>query len=35
MPFNIFIENIAVLLGLLGRKDGFYVVKKDLTVIDI
>jgi len=35
MPFNICIENVAVLLGLFGRKDGFYVVKKDLTVLDV
>jgi len=35
IPFNICIENVAVLLGLFGRKDEFYVVKKDLTVFDV
>ncbi|KAI6241634.1 Glyco-trans-2-like domain-containing protein [Aphelenchoides fujianensis] len=35
VPFNIFIENVAVLLGIFGRKDEFYVVKKDVSIIDV
>jgi len=35
IPFNVCIENVAVLLGLFGRKDGFYVVKKDLTILNV
>ncbi|KAI6201120.1 Glyco-trans-2-like domain-containing protein [Aphelenchoides besseyi] len=35
VPFNIAIENVAVLLGIFGRKDEFYIVKKDLTIIDV
>ncbi|MFH4980715.1 hypothetical protein AB6A40_007424 [Gnathostoma spinigerum] len=30
IPFNVWIENIAVVWGLLSDKNGFYVVKKDL-----
>ncbi|KAI1731818.1 glycosyl transferase family group 2 domain-containing protein [Ditylenchus destructor] len=30
IPFNIWIENVAVLLGMFGRKDEFYVVNKDV-----
>lgn len=29
IPFNVWIENIAVVWGILGDKNGFYVVKKD------
>ncbi|VDN06612.1 unnamed protein product [Thelazia callipaeda] len=29
IPFNICIENIAVIWGMLGNKNGFYVVKKE------
>ncbi|KAH7731670.1 beta 1,4-mannosyltransferase egh [Aphelenchoides avenae] len=35
IPFNIWIENIAVLMGMFGRKDQFYVVNKDYTVINV
>jgi len=30
IPFNVIIENIAVLMGMFGRKDEFYVVNKDV-----
>jgi egghead protein (zeste-white 4 protein) len=35
IPFNIWIENIAVVMGMFSRKDGFYVVNKDLTVVTV
>lgn len=34
IPFNICIENIAVIWGMLGNKNGFYVVKKDVVNSD-
>jgi egghead protein (zeste-white 4 protein) len=33
VPFNICIENVAVLWGMFGRKHQFYVVKKDLQIV--
>lgn len=35
IPFNICIENIAVIWGMLGNKNGFYVVKKDERMISV
>ncbi|VDK78299.1 unnamed protein product [Litomosoides sigmodontis] len=35
IPFNVCIENIAVIWGMLGNKNGFYVVKKDERMISI
>lgn len=35
IPFNICIENIAVILGIFGRKDIFYVVNKDIDVFQV
>ncbi|VDK63878.1 unnamed protein product [Onchocerca ochengi] len=35
IPFNICIENIAVIWGMLGNKNGFYVVKKDERMISM
>lgn len=34
IPFNVWIENIAVLWGMLGDKNGFYVVKKDVQLLN-
>lgn len=35
IPFNIMIENVAVLWGMLGKKHQFYVVKKEsINVVD-
>uniref|UniRef100_A0A914WTH8 Glycosyltransferase 2-like domain-containing protein n=1 Tax=Plectus sambesii TaxID=2011161 RepID=A0A914WTH8_9BILA len=35
IPFNIWIENLAVLWGMIGQKHQFYVVKKDWQVLDV
>lgn len=32
IPFNVAIENVAVLWGCFGRKHQFYVVQKDLPI---
>lgn len=33
IPFNIIIENAAVLVGMFGRKDQFYIVNKDIQMV--
>ncbi|CAL2036805.1 CBN-BRE-3 protein [Caenorhabditis brenneri] len=33
IPFNILIENAAVLVGMFGRKDQFYIVNKDIQTV--
>lgn len=35
IPFNIWIENLAVLWGMFGHKHQFYVVKKDWQTLDV
>ncbi|CAD5220279.1 unnamed protein product [Bursaphelenchus xylophilus] len=35
VPFNVLIENTAVVMGMYGQKDEFYIVKKDLHIIDV
>ncbi|KHN87155.1 Beta-1,4-mannosyltransferase bre-3 [Toxocara canis] len=35
IPFNVWIENIAVLWGMLSDKNGFYVVKKDVQLLNV
>ncbi|TKR78040.1 hypothetical protein L596_018912 [Steinernema carpocapsae] len=35
IPFNIVIENVAVLLGMFGDMDKFYVVNKDAQVYTV
>jgi len=29
IPFNVLIENVAVIMGMCDKKDEFYVVKKE------
>ncbi|KIH59282.1 hypothetical protein ANCDUO_10490 [Ancylostoma duodenale] len=33
IPFNVIIENAAVLVGMCGRKDQFYIVNKDVQTV--